>query len=113
MRAKLSTDGGAALVERGEPIGHATNNVAEYRALVAGLEAAAALGVREVEVRADSELLVNQMTGAYRVKNPGLRPLWDAAQRAADRFARVRYRAVPRAQNTVADRLVNEALDRL
>ncbi len=102
---------GSVLVEHGETIGRATNNVAEYRALIAALRAARAQGARSVEVRADSELLVRQMTGVYRVKHDGLRALWDEAQSAADAFERVRYRSVPRAENAAADRLVNEALD--
>jgi ribonuclease H / adenosylcobalamin/alpha-ribazole phosphatase len=130
VRAKLSTDGGArgnpgpaaygyvlesedgqVLDARGEPIGVATNNVAEYRALLAGLEKAVELGVRELEVVSDSELLVKQMTGVYRVKNQALRELSVAAARLARRLDRVRYTAVRREHNELADRLVNEALD--
>jgi ribonuclease HI len=109
---RIETPDGRALVERGEPIGVATNNVAEYRALLAALRAARELGAREVEVRADSELLTKQMTGVYRVRHAGLRALWEEAQALADGFDRVRYRAVPRRENADADRLVNEALDR-
>ena len=130
MRARLSTDGGArgnpgpaafgyvleaddgtVLAAHGEAIGVATNNVAEYRALVAGLEKAAELGVDELEVRADSELLVKQMRGEYRVKNAALAELHDAATRLARGIGRVSYRAVRREHNELADRLVNEALD--
>jgi ribonuclease H / adenosylcobalamin/alpha-ribazole phosphatase len=130
VRAKLSTDGGArgnpgpaaygyvlesedghVLDARGEAIGIATNNVAEYRALVAGLEKALELGVRELEVVSDSELLVKQMTGIYRVKNHALRELSIAASRVARHFDRVSYRAVRREHNELADQLVNEALD--
>lgn len=130
MRARLSTDGGArgnpgpaafgyvletddgtVLAAHGEAIGVATNNVAEYRALVAGLEKAAELGVDELEVVSDSELLVKQMRGEYRVKNAALAELNDAAVRLAKRIGRVTYRAVRREHNELADRLVNEALD--
>jgi len=131
MRARLSTDGGArgnpgpaafayvleaddghVLDARGEAIGTATNNVAEYRALVAGLARAAELGVSELEVVSDSELLVKQMKGEYRVKNQALRELSLEAARLARTIGRVRYRAVRREHNELADQLVNEALDR-
>ena len=130
MKAKLSTDGGArgnpgpaafgyvlesddghVLAAQGEAIGRATNNVAEYRGLVAGLAKAAELGVNELDVVSDSELLVKQMRGEYRVKNPALRVLWEEANELERRFAKVRYTAVRRAHNDLADRLVNEALD--
>ena len=107
----LETDDGTVLDARGEPIGVATNNVAEYRALVAGLEKAVELGVTELDVVSDSELLVKQMTGEYRVKNEALRDLSIQAARLARRLERVRYRAVRREHNDLADRLVNEALD--
>ncbi len=132
MKARLSTDGGArgnpgpaaygyvleaadgtVLDARGEAIGVATNNVAEYRALVAGLERAAELGVDELEVVSDSELLVRQMRGEYKVRNPGLRVLWHEAGRLAARLERVEYTAVRREHNELADALVNEALDGL
>ena len=98
---------------RGETIGRATNNVAEYRALVAGLEKALELGVTELDVVSDSELLVKQMRGEYRVKNEVLRALWEEANELERRFLRVRYTAVRREHNELADRLVNEALDSL
>ncbi len=107
----LEADGGTVLAAHGETIGVATNNVAEYRALVAGLEQAAELGVREVEVVSDSELLVKQMRGEYRVKNEALQDLQAEAARLARRLGRVEYRAVRREHNELADRLVNEALD--
>jgi ribonuclease HI len=107
----LEAEDGTVLDARGEAIGHATNNVAEYSALVAGLEKAAELGVRELEVVSDSELLVKQMRGEYRVKNEALRGLWERASDLERSFARVRYTAVRRAHNELADRLVNEALD--
>src|ERR1043166_2262513 len=90
----LETEDGTLLDARGEAIGVATNNVAEYRALVAGLEKAAELGVDELEVVSDSELLVKQMRGEYRVKNAALAELHDAATRLARRVGRVSYRAV-------------------
>src|SRR5712691_9671200 len=130
VKARLSTDGGArgnpgpaaygyvleagdghVLDARGEAIGTATNNVAEYRGLVAGMQKAAELGVTELEVVSDSELLVKQMRGDYRVKNQALRVLWEEANDLERRFARVSYTAVRRAHNELADRLVNEALD--
>jgi ribonuclease H / adenosylcobalamin/alpha-ribazole phosphatase len=130
LRAKLSTDGGArgnpgpaaygyvletddgtVLAAHGEAIGTATNNVAEYRALIAGLEKAVELHVDDVEVVSDSELLVKQMRGEYRVKNAALRDLWDEASALARRLRSVRYTAVRREHNELADRLVNEALD--
>jgi ribonuclease H / adenosylcobalamin/alpha-ribazole phosphatase len=109
----LETDDGTVLDARGEAIGHATNNVAEYRALIAGLESAAERGVTELDVVSDSELLVKQMQGDYRVKNEALRALWEEAGALERRFARVRYTAVRREHNELADRLVNEALDSL
>ena len=90
----------------------ATNNVAEYQALVAGLARAEEAGVDELEVVSDSELLVKQMRGEYKVKNAALRELWEEAQRTASRLGTVRYAAVRREQNELADRLVNDALDR-
>jgi ribonuclease H / adenosylcobalamin/alpha-ribazole phosphatase len=107
----LEAEDGTVLDARGEAIGAATNNVAEYRALVAGLAKAAELGVPEVEVVSDSELLVKQMNGEYRVKNPALIELSVEAARLARRIGSVRYTAVRRAHNELADRLVNEALD--
>ena len=131
MNGRLSTDGGArgnpgpaaygyvleaedgtVLDARGEAIGVATNNVAEYRALLAGLEKAVELGLRDVEVVSDSELLVKQMRGEYKIKNEALRELADEAERLEDRLGRVTYTAVRREHNELADRLVNEALDR-
>ncbi len=107
----LEADDGTILDARGETIGVATNNVAEYRALVAGLEKALELGLDEVDVVSDSELLVKQMRGEYRVKNEVLRALSLEALRLARQIGTVRYRAVRREHNELADRLVNEALD--
>jgi ribonuclease HI len=107
----LETEDGDPLDAHGERIGVATNNVAEYRALLAGLARAAELGVTGLEVVSDSELLVKQMRGEYRVKNDALRELNTEAERLARRLGRVEYRHVRRAHNELADRLVNEALD--
>ena len=130
MKARLYTDGGArgnpgpaaygyvledadgvVLAAHGGAIGVATNNVAEYSALLAGLARAAELGVDDLEVVSDSELLVRQMTGVYKVKNEALRELSVEAGRRARAVGRVTYRAVRREHNELADRLVNEALD--
>jgi probable phosphoglycerate mutase len=130
VKARLFTDGGArgnpgpaayayvleaedqtVLVAHGEAIGVATNNVAEYRALVEGLRKAAEVGVDELEVVSDSELVVHQMRGEYKVKNETLRELWQEANDLADGLPKVRYTAVRREHNELADQLVNEALD--
>jgi ribonuclease H / adenosylcobalamin/alpha-ribazole phosphatase len=107
----LEAEDGAVLASHGEAIGTATNNVAEYRALIAGLEKAAELGVGELEVVSDSELLVKQMRREYKVKNDTLRGLFEQASALAKRLGSVRYTAVRREHNELADRLVNEALD--
>ena len=132
MKARLSTDGGSrgnpgpaaygyvlesedghVLDARGEAIGTATNNVAEYRGLIAGLESAIQRGIDELEIVSDSELLVRQMQGEYKVKNETLKTLQREAAELAARLKRVTYTAVRRAHNELADQLVNEALDRL
>jgi ribonuclease HI len=107
----LETDDGTVLAAHGEAIGVATNNVAEYRALVEGLRKAAELRLDEVEVVSDSELLVKQMRGEYKVKNEALRTLSLEAARLAREVGKVTYRAVRREHNELADRLVNDALD--
>jgi ribonuclease HI len=130
VKARLSTDGGArgnpgpaayayvleaddgtVLAAHGEAIGVATNNVAEYSALVAGLEKAIEVGVTDLEVISDSELMVKQMRGEYRVKNEALRDLSVRASQLAREVGSVSYKAVRREQNKLADQLVNEALD--
>jgi ribonuclease HI len=130
VNARLSTDGGArgnpgpaaygyvlesedghVLDARGEAIGVATNNVAEYRGLIAGLEKALEVGVTDLEVVSDSELVVKQMQGDYKVKNETLRGLHERATDLAGRLDKVAYKAVRRAHNELADGLVNEALD--
>ena len=100
------------LAEQGEYIGEATNNVAEYRALLLGLSLARGVGARSVEVVNDSELVARQIGGQYKVKNPGLRPLFAEAMEALRSFESWSVRNVPRALNARADELVNEALDR-
>ncbi len=107
----LEAEDGTVLDARGEAIGVATNNVAEYSALVAGLARAVEAGVRELEVRSDSELMVKQMRGEYRVKNRDLQSLFLDASRAAREIGQVTYVHVRREHNELADRLVNEALD--
>ncbi|GIJ78618.1 probable phosphoglycerate mutase [Micromonospora phaseoli] len=102
---------GAVLAERNEAIGTATNNVAEYRGLIAGLAAAAELGADEVEVRMDSKLVVEQMCGRWQIKHPGLRPLAAEAAKLVGRFAAVRFSWIPRDRNTHADALANAAMD--
>jgi len=107
----LTDPSGAEIEARGEYLGHVTNNVAEYRALIAGLEAAARHGVARLTVRMDSELVVRQMTGVYKVKHPGLKPLHEQARRSAGRIAHLSWESVRRDDNTHADRLVNDTLD--
>ncbi|WP_433529331.1 bifunctional RNase H/acid phosphatase [Micromonospora sp. CA-263727] len=102
---------GAVLAERSEAIGTATNNVAEYQGLIAGLAAAAELGASEVEVRMDSKLVVEQMCGRWQIKHPGLRPLAAQAAQLVGRFAAVRFSWIPRDRNTHADALANAAMD--
>ena len=107
----LETEDGTVLAAEGVAIGTATNNVAEYSGLVAGLRRALELHVPDLEVVSDSELMVKQMRGEYRVKNAALQSLFVEASRLARRLESVEYRHVKRARNELADRLVNEALD--
>ena len=107
----LEADDGTVLDARGESIGVATNNVAEYSALVAGLERAVEVGVDELEVISDSELMVKQMRGEYKVKNRSLQDLFLDASRLGRKIGSVTYTAVRREHNELADSLVNEALD--
>jgi len=107
----VSGPDGEVLEEVAEPIGIATNNVAEYRALLRGLERARALGAREIEIVNDSELVARQVSGAYKVRHPAMKPLYAKAMAALSEFDRWRIRSVPRAENARADELVNEALD--
>jgi ribonuclease HI len=107
----LEADDGTVLAAEGGAIGVATNNVAEYNGLIAGLRKALELHVPELEVVSDSELMVKQMRGEYRVKNAALRSLFLEASALAQRLTRIEYRHVKRAHNELADRLVNDALD--
>ena len=109
----LDVDPPVVLTTVSECIGEATNNVAEYKALIGGLEAAKAFGASSVRVRADSELLIRQLQGRYRVKNEGLRPLFVEAQALLAPYAEVELVHVRREFNTDADALVNAALDAL
>lgn len=109
--AVVSDGAGEILEERGERIGTATNNVAEYRALLLGIERAAALGASELDLVGDSELVVRQVKGEYKVKDTNLRELHAEVKRALAPFGRWSIRHVPRSENAEADRLVNEALD--
>ncbi|MBO0769120.1 MAG: ribonuclease HI family protein [Solirubrobacterales bacterium] len=102
---------GSVVEEIAEPIGTATNNVAEYRALLAALARARELGETEVELIGDSELVAKQITGDYKVKNPDMQRLHAEATAALTGFQKWTIRTVPRAQNAAADALVNQALD--
>ena len=109
--AVLSTPAGDVVDEASELLGVVTNNVAEYRGLLLGLERARALGATEVEVVNDSELVAHQVNGRYKVKHADMKPLHAAALEALGAFDRWSIRPVPRAQNAEADALVNQALD--
>jgi ribonuclease HI len=111
VAAVLSGPDGAVVEEAAEYIGEATNNVAEYRALLLGLELARRAGATEVDVVNDSELVARQIGGEYKVKHAGLKPLWEQAMRELRGFSRWSVRNVPREQNARADELVNAALD--
>ncbi|MEU4249247.1 bifunctional RNase H/acid phosphatase [Amycolatopsis sp. NPDC026612] len=102
---------GQVLAERKESLGVVTNNVAEYNGLIAGLAAAAELGASTVDVRMDSKLVVEQMSGRWKIKHPDMQPLAERAKVLAAGFTRVKYEWIPRAQNAHADRLANEAMD--
>jgi len=109
--AVVSTPDGEVVDEASMLLGRASNNVAEYRGLLLGLERARALGATEVDVVNDSELVAHQVNGRYKVKHPDMKPLHAEALAALGGFRRWSLRPVPRAQNADADRLVNEALD--
>jgi ribonuclease HI len=109
--AVLARPDGDVVAEASEVIGHATNNVAEYRGLLLGLARARELGATEVEVVNDSELVAHQVNGRYKVKHPDMKPLHAAALEALGAFDAWTVRSVPRAQNAAADALVNQALD--
>jgi ribonuclease HI len=109
--AVLSTPDGDVVDEAHEYLGVASNNVAEYRGLLLGLQRARAMGADEVEVVNDSELVAKQVNGVYKVKHPDMRPLHAESLKALEQFARWSIRSVPRAENAAADALVNQALD--
>ncbi|HYQ78773.1 MAG TPA: ribonuclease HI family protein [Solirubrobacterales bacterium] len=104
-------DGGEVVEEVGETIGEATNNVAEYRALLRGIELATERGATDLELVGDSELVVRQVEGRYKVKNPGMKELHEEVKRALRGLDSWSIRHVRRAENADADRLVNQALD--
>jgi ribonuclease HI len=108
---QITSEDGRIVAEIAEGIGEATNNVAEYTAMIEGLRRAQELGARRVTVRSDSQLLVNQLTGRYRVKTPHLQPLHRKARSLAAGFDHVSFEHVPRELNTEADRLANEGVD--
>jgi probable phosphoglycerate mutase len=107
----VTTPAGEVLTQLAEGIGWATNNVAEYRGAIAGLEQALALGARRVRVRADSLLVVNQQNGLWKVRNAALRDLWTETRRLVGQFERVIWEHVPRERNRHADALANRAMD--
>jgi ribonuclease HI len=109
--AVVSTPDGEVVAERHELLGEATNNVAEYRGLLLGLQLARELGATEVDVVNDSELVAKQVNGEYKVKHPAMKPLHAEALETLRGFERWTIRSVPRAQNAEADALVNQALD--
>ena len=112
IAAVVQDGNGEVVEERSEAIGTATNNVAEYRALLLGIARAAALGARRLELIGDSELIVRQVTGEYKVKDEALRELHRQVREALDEFERWSIRHVRRDENAEADRLVNEELDK-
>lgn len=105
--------GDSEKIEHGEYIGKGTNNYAEYTALIQGLRRARKEGVTHIKCFLDSELVVKQLKGQYRVKHPDLKPLFEQVKEAASQFEKVSYAHIPRAKNKGADALVNWALDRL
>jgi ribonuclease HI len=111
IAAVVRAPGGEVLAERGQRIGRATNNVAEYKALLLGIELAAGLGASELELVGDSELIVKQVKGEYKVKDATMRGLHTEVKGALRDFDRWSIRHVRREHNKEADRLVNEALD--
>jgi len=109
--AVVRDETGAVIAERLGALGVTTNNVAEYSGLIAGLKAARELGADEVDVRMDSKLVVEQMSGRWQIKHPDMRPLAARARETARGLGRVSYTWVPRARNAHADRLANQAMD--
>jgi ribonuclease HI len=109
---QITSEDGAVLAEIARGIGETTNNVAEYTAVIEGLARAVELGARSVTLRSDSLLLINQLTGRYRVKSPHLQPLHRRASSIAAGFESISFEHVPREENREADRLANEGVDR-
>lgn len=109
--AILKSLSGEVLATESLYLGHTTNNIAEYRALLLGLERALSCGIQHIEVRADSELLIKQLRGEYRVRNEGLKPLYEAAKRLLARFQSAKLTHVRREHNVEADRLANRGID--
>jgi ribonuclease HI len=109
--AVIKRSDGENIAEISDYIGETTNNVAEYKALIAGVQRALICGVREIEVRADSELLIKQLLGQYQVRNPKLKPLYHRAQELLSRFDTVKLIHVRRELNSEADRLANQGID--
>jgi ribonuclease HI len=109
--AVVAAEDGTVLAEVAEGLGETTNNVAEYTAAIRGLEEAERLGARTVLLRSDSQLLINQLTGRYRVKSEHLQPLFRRARQLVTRFDRVTFEHVPRERNVEADRLANAGVD--
>ncbi|MGZ8629837.1 MAG: ribonuclease HI family protein [Actinomycetota bacterium] len=109
--AQIIDGDGLVLAEVAEGLGEATNNVAEYTAVIRGLERARDLGATDVLLRSDSQLLVNQLTGRYRVKSPHLQPLHRRVRELAAGFDAIEFEHVRRERNTEADRLANEGVD--
>jgi ribonuclease HI len=107
----LDPDTDEVLVERAEGIGVTTNNVAEYRGMIAGLRAAVELGATDVDVRMDSKLVVEQMSGRWKIKHPAMRPLAQEAAQIVLEIGSVRFEWVPRLRNSRADALANQAMD--
>lgn len=109
----LADEKGTEIESLSESIGHVTNNEAEYRAFLRGMERALSFHPDELEIRTDSELLARQLKRAYRVRAENLKPLWNQAQRAISRFKRVNFVIIPRELNSRADTLANQALDKV
>lgn len=109
--AQITDPDGVVLAEVTEGLGEATNNVAEYTAVIRGLERALELGADSVLLRSDSQLLINQLTGRYRVKSPHLQPLYRRVRELAAGFDSIEYEHVRRERNTEADRLANQGVD--
>jgi ribonuclease HI len=108
----IQDEEGVEVASASETLGKATNNEAEYRALIKALDLLADLGAEEAEIRLDSELVVRQLTGVYRVRNPRMQDLVDAVKTRLTGFTKIRFRHIPREQNHRADALANQALDR-